>query len=311
MSLQHLHRTTEERTAWRRATGPSLRPAPHTLVRASAAPSPRSRSLPRTSNTTAAAKTSRVPTLKTKMVDVPAAIPQRSTSTSGRCCRRPSCPKPHPWAAHSPLLASKATAMVARGRAPLASRLAPPSPRSHRWWCHPSCWTATQRWVTPSRPADSTRPTTLPPNYKAQNWVPTAPCRVVWPSRTPSSTPPPSGPRTPGLFSFRCPRRSPSCRPPSPLCACRPRTGAPSVTPPSAWPQTWFTTCDPITKRSTPWSLWSSGGARRNSSAPFAMSPSGSGITCHVTWPPITDFHRLTREGLFFLIWRDCDLAWI
>lgn len=234
------------------------------------------------------------------MVVVPAAIHQRSTSTSGRCCRRPSRPKPPPWAALSPLLASRVAAAVERGRAPLASRLAPPSPRSHRWWCRPSCWTATQRWATPSPPADSTRPTTSPPSYREQSWVPTALCRAAWPSRTPLSMPPPSGPRTLGLFSFRCPRRSPSCHPPSPPCACRPRTGAPSVTPPSAWPRTWFTTCDPTTKRSTPWSLWWSGGVKRNSSAPFATSPSGSGITCHVIWPPITDFYRLRREGLFF-----------
>lgn len=299
MSLQRLHRTIEELMDWRRTTGLSLQPVPHISARANAALSPRSRSHPRPSNTTAATRTSRVPTLKTKMADVLAAIHQRSTSTSGRCCQRPSHPKSHPWAALSPLSASKATAMAERGRVPLASRLAQPSPRSRRCWCRPSCWTATQRWATPSLPADSTRLTTLLPNCKEQNWAPTAPYRAVWPSRTPSSMPPPSGPRTPGRFSFRCPRRSPSCRPPSPLCACQLRTGVPSVTPPSAWPRTWFTTCDLTTKRSSPWSHWSSGGARRNSSAPFATSPFEKGTTCHVTWPPIIDFNRLKRERHF------------
>lgn len=132
MSLPHQHKTIEECMAWRRTTGPSLHRVLQKLVTASAVPSLRSRSQPRTSNTTAPTKTSRAPTLKTKTVAVPAAILQRSTSTSGRCCPRLSHPKPHPWAALSPPSASKAAAVV-RGRAPSASHLAPPSRRSHRW----------------------------------------------------------------------------------------------------------------------------------------------------------------------------------
>lgn len=229
----------------------------------------------------------------------PAATPRRSTLASGLCCQRRSRPKARPWAVLSPPSASKEVAVVGRGRVPSVSHLAP-FRRSHHWWCHPSCWTATQRWATPSPPTDSTRLTTLLPSCRVQNWAPTAPCRAAWPSRTPLSTPPPSGPRTPDLSSFRCPQLSPCCLPHSPRSVCPLRTGAPSATPPSAWPQTWFTTCDPTTKRSTPWSLWSSGGARRSSSAPYATSPSGNGITCHVTWPPITDFLKLTRTRLLF-----------